>query len=741
VVDQYPYSTKKIKKKLKKTKKKLDINDQTAVYYSMIERNKKRSFMSFNSRDWKGFTFRSGPVKSEQNFSSFWDNNSNDVDVDDFLGIDTDTKKGKDLVALAGYKRAISNFVNIVTEQSIPVVFNNNDESFTDGKKVVIGANIDDKKFDVAVGLALHEGSHIKLSDFNLLKHLEHSIPQEVYELADKVNVKRYEVISTVKNLLNYIEDRRIDSFIFRTSPGYKGYYHSMYEKYFYSKNVDKGLLSSEYRTETIDSYMFRIINLHNKNRQLSALKGLKEISELIDLGSIQRGYGPVNTEQCLYIACDVMSTILMNIDPIVVNDETGNSTNQDGDSEGEGGSGDGSSDGGDTITDEELQDALDSGSVTPSENLGNDDGSDCVELTDRQKEMLKKHIEKQEKFLDGDVQKTKLNKKESKDIKAIEDSGASYETVGDKITQNYYGSTGKGTKCLVVKNLTQSLVDSNQFGCASSYNQSCYNREDSYRSYNFVEEGLRLGTMLGRKLQVRGEESSLKFTRQDSGKLDKRLINELGFGNSNVFSHTLTERFNKAYLHISIDASGSMGGSPWNKAMTSAVAMIKACDMAGNIDVVVSIRTTHGNDCGVPMIMVCYDSRTDKLQKVKSLFSALSVNGTTPEGLCFEAIQKELIPGNSNQDSYFVNYSDGQPYYSNKEIQYQGREAESHTRKMVNNMKSMGISVLSYFINDYDYDRDREAFTNMYGKDAEFINPTNMMQVAKTMNEKFLTK
>ena len=38
-----------------------------------------------------------------------------------------------------------------------------------DGKKVVIGANLDDKKFDVAVGLALHEGSHIKLSDFTCL--------------------------------------------------------------------------------------------------------------------------------------------------------------------------------------------------------------------------------------------------------------------------------------------------------------------------------------------------------------------------------------------------------------------------------------------------------------------------------------------------------------------------------------------------------------------------------------------
>ena len=261
---------------------------QTVVRSDMVKESKKRSFMSFNSKDWKGFTFRSGPAKSQQNFSTFWDNQVDDVDVDDFLGLDTDVKKGRDLVALAGYKRAISNFVNIVTEQNIPVVFNNNDESFTDGKKVVIGANIDDKKFDVAVGLALHEGSHIKLSDFNLLRHLETSIPQEIYDLAEKINVDKYTVVSTVKSILNYVEDRRIDSFIFRTSPGYKNYYHAMYDKYFYSKNVDKGLLSSEYRTEEIDSYMFRIINLHNKNRQLTALKGLKEIYETIDLGRIQ---------------------------------------------------------------------------------------------------------------------------------------------------------------------------------------------------------------------------------------------------------------------------------------------------------------------------------------------------------------------------------------------------------------------------------------------------------------------
>ena len=440
------------------------------------------------------------------------------------------------------------------------------------------------------------------------------------------------------------------------------------------------------------------------------------------------------------------MNVILKSIDPIVTNDsddsQDSDSDSQNGDSQEGNGSGDSK-----TISDEELQDMLDSDSVAPSENLSNDDGSDSVELSQRQKDMLRKHFDKQEKFLDGDVQKTKLNKKESNDIKSIEDSGATYENVGSDIPKYSWdgSSVGKGTKCLVVRKLTQSLVDSSQFSCASSWNQRSYNDKDRYRSYNFVEEGLRLGSMLGRKLQVRGEESQLKFSRQDSGKIDKRLIAELGFGNSNVFSHTLTERFNKAYLHLSVDASGSMSGRKWNKAMTSAVAMIKACDMAGNIDVVVTTRTTNygqGGGQGTPMIVVCYDSRVDKLIKVKNLFPALGVSGTTPEGLCFEAIEKDLIPGNSNQDSYFINFSDGQPWYSNSEIEYSGDRAEKHTKKMCDGMRAKGISVLSYFISDQDVsddDYDVKAFKRMYGKDAEFITPTNMMAVAKTMNKKFL--
>ena len=720
--------------------------------------------MSF-TKDNKGFIFRSGPVKKQMDYSSFWaDNNDNSL-VDSFLGLDEKKTKGKDVVALAGYKRAISNFVSIVTEKNIPVVFNNNDESFTDGKKVVLGANLTDKNFDVAVGLALHEGSHIKLSDFGILRHLEHNIPQEVYNLGDKVNVTRFKVIQTVKNILNYIEDRRIDSYIFRTSPGYKGYYHSMYDKYFYNRNVDKGLLSDEFRTETIDSYLFRIINLHNKNRQLTALKGLKVISDEISLNYIMKGQHVIDTSMALNLACDVMSVILMSIDPVVNNDEGGNDSSDSDESS----PSDDSSD--NTMSDEDFKSLLDdvendnigssdgnssgggksvelpvpTDSVPPS-NSGNDDGSESVELSDKQKDLLKKAFDKQKDFLDGDIQKTKLSKKDMNDVKAIEESGATYETVGQGLMKDYYGNRiSNGTKCLVVKKLTQSIIDSNQFQCATKYNQESYNNESKYSrySYNFVEEGLRLGSILGKKLKVRGEESQIKYTRKDSGRLDKRLIAELGFGNSNVFSQTFVDRYNKAYLHLSVDASSSMSGKRWNKAMTSAVAMIKACDMAGNIDVVLSIRATHwsSNSNNPPMIMVCYDSRTDKLQKVKSLFSALAATGTTPEGLCFEAISKDLIPGNSNQDSYFINYSDGQPYYSNRDINYHGGEAINHTKRMVNEMRKKGLKVMSYFISESDDEYGMRDFKIMYGKDSSFINTTNMMEIAKTMNGKFLEK
>ena len=60
-------------------------------------------------------------------YSDFWFDNRKTSILDDFLASDVDddkpVKKGKDHIALAGHKRAIGNFVRIVSGQNIPVKF------------------------------------------------------------------------------------------------------------------------------------------------------------------------------------------------------------------------------------------------------------------------------------------------------------------------------------------------------------------------------------------------------------------------------------------------------------------------------------------------------------------------------------------------------------------------------------------------------------------------------------------
>ena len=251
-----------------------------------------------------------GSLNKKNNFSSFWltdgwDNNSSIFD-------DEDVKPKTDLIALSSYRRAVGNFVGIVTGDSdIKVTFTTAGDSYTDGKRVTISSKLDDKIFDSTVGLALHEGSHIKLSDFDLIKNLENNIPEEYFLLGEKKGYYKTAVVGHIKNILNYVEDRRIDNYIFTSSPGYKGYYHSMYEKYFYAKIVDKALTSNEYTEENLDSYMFRLINLANKNTNLKALNGLHKIWKTIDLKNISR---LESSEEALKVSLEVYNVIMNKI-------------------------------------------------------------------------------------------------------------------------------------------------------------------------------------------------------------------------------------------------------------------------------------------------------------------------------------------------------------------------------------------------------------------------------------------
>ena len=694
--------------------------------------------------------------------SSYWLNDWDDEDivVDTMNEVE---KKSNDLYKLAASKRAISNFVNIVTNEQISVAFNQRGDSYTDGKSVVIGSNISEPKdFDIAVGLALHEGSHIKLSDFNLLNDIYNLVPQHIKDGAIKKGIMN--PIEVIKNIWNVVEDRRIDKFVFDSAPGYREYYRKMYDKYFNDKLIDKGLLSDEYTDDTIDSYMFRIINIHNKNTRLSALKGLREIYKVIGLGTISR---LKTSKDSFEVALKVFQIIMSNLLSSEDGEGDGNGDNNQQNEESQDGQG-GSNEPRD-MTDEEFEELSNSinGSApsggsdepsnggsgmdvdnmpddmdgTPSDSTSNDSkSSDKVKLTDKQKDLLKKKIQKQEKFMDGDVRKKKITKKDNQNLKAIDESGSEVTNVGSNL-QNGWGRVYKGTQCIVVKKLTKSLLESEMF--PMTHNNWWNQKEDGLIKRSFeteVLEGVRIGTILGKKLQVRGEDRNTVFNRQKHGRIDKRMISSLGFGNENVFSYIETDSYKKANLHVSIDASGSMGGEKWTSTLKNVVALCKAVDMIQNLSIQVTFRTTSNNN---PYIVQAYNSNIDKFSKVKQMFPTLHPTGTTPEGLCFEAIMKNFLGSTNDMDSYFLNISDGEPYFGNSELYYSGDIAFDHTRKMVKQIEAMGIKTLSYYVEQWvnSGDEPSRGFKIMYGKSAKLIDITNVSQITKTINQLFLSK
>ena len=718
----------------------------------------------------------SGKSKKSKSYSSYGKSSwwMDDWDMDYHSPVySTYTQKEiatKNLYKLAAHRRAIANFVSIVTGQSIPVKFSTKGDSYTDGKMVTISANIaEPKEFDPAVGLALHEGSHIKLSNFTLLRDLDNTIVRiigsEEYKRLDEISKAKgiNYFAGVVKDVLNYVEDRRIDNYIYKSAPGYRDYYRSMYDKFFNDPAIDKGMKSDEFTEETFEAYMFRLINLHSKFSRPNALKRLGDIARVIKLNEISRLR---TTEDALNVAIEVYSIMVEAIEPLA---QPQNGQGQ-GQGSGNGQAGEGEQEAGEDDIDVQMSDDegdngdngdtdgnadMSGDSEEPAEDGKGMKGKISVKvgksgkptdkpadgrLSQRQMDIIRKKIEKQKEFLRGQVKKSKMTQSEAKQLQSIEESGAEMKVVA----QDYYGtqSTFKGIECVVVKKMTRALMENQNFPLTSKR----WNADDDtmyLQHANEVAEGIRLGTLLGKKLQVRGESRDTIFNRQLVGKLDRRMVSALGYGNEHVFFTKETDQFKKANLHISVDASGSMGGSKWNKTMINIVALAKAVDMIGNLNIQISFRTTTNGE--LPYIVVAYDSRVDKFIKVKQLFGYLHPNGTTPEGLAFEAVMKQMVGSTTDMDSYFLNISDGEPYFHGKGISYHGDSAAKHTYKMVKQIEGMGIKVLSYFVSDSNYDGEDSSsgriFKASYGKAASFINVTNVNEVTRTMNRLFMTK
>jgi len=78
----------------------------------------------------------------------------------------------------------------------------------------------------------------------------------------------------------------------------------------------------------------------------------------------------------------------------------------------------------------------------------------------------------------------------------------------------------------------------------------------------------------------------------------------------------------------------------------------------------------------------------------------------------------------------------------------YSGNTALQHTKKQVDTMRSqMNMKIISYFVSERDADltgfkdtQDGRAFTKMYGADATCVDTKRVMDIAKSLNKKFLS-
>ncbi len=711
---------------------------------------------------------------STKSATSFW---ANDYDLDyawDDLDVDVPTRTATETstlhyLKLNAHRRAISNFVNILTNKNIPVRFTIKGDSYTDGKSVTISSDLKPDKFDSTVGLALHEASHIVLTDFETFVNYKANPTLvdkylDVVENVDKTNPSHQSwanqrIWELVKNLTNYVEDKRIDNHVYTTCPGYRDYYRSLYDVYFNDASIDKGLLSNEYTTETVDSYLFRIINITNPNSDLSKLRGLGKISKLLNLNNINR---ITSTQQSVEIAEGIVEIIIQSIADEMEDEKNGNGKSNaesgpqqegEGSGKGQGESGDGEGDEDDLEVEfddsEDGESGSDSGpsaslnqplkgkiKVKPTDGNGSDKGA---KLSEANKKKLEKAIKKQQDFLKGETKKKAITNKDDKALEQIAKSGTELVNVAGETIEG----VGKvpQTQVVVVKKLTEELMKSENFPLARTDWRSKELKVDEQT----LQNGLSLGTMLGKRLQVRSEERDTVYNRQLNGRIDRRLVSALGYDYQNVFYTKEVDKFKKVILHISLDASGSMAGDRWRKAMTTAIAICKAATMVNNLDVQLSVRSTidgAGWNNNKPYMVIAYDSRTDKFTKVKQLVAALEPNGTTPEGLCFEAIMKHFVESTNDLESYFLNISDGEPNFGNDSINYSRQVASKHTAEMVKRIKQRGIGVLSYFVSDYTpYESSKKVFSEMYGKDAKFIDVNGLVPITKTLNELFLKK
>ena len=100
-------------------------------------------------------------------------------------------------------------------------------------------------------------------------------------------------------------------------------------------------------------------------------------------------------------------------------------------------------------------------GSVSGGIPNKNGAGGQSSPLNDRLQKQLQNAIEKQKKFLDGDITKKKISKSDKKKIDVLDKADIETEVTGKGLDQGYWRNQSQGVQTYVINNMTQQLIES----------------------------------------------------------------------------------------------------------------------------------------------------------------------------------------------------------------------------------------------------------------------------------------
>jgi len=688
-----------------------------------------------------------------------------------------------------------TNFVKLTWGHDITVEFNSDIRTgCTDFKKIILNSNISNP--DSVIGLALHEASHLKFSSpgiliaFRLFKnHSHYDLIKKIIENTDvfklpsnklrvdniyKYRSNKYDkydyagcstpnmaeyakprIIELLKDksigMWNWLEDRRIDSLMTDKFKGYRNYYISLYNKFFFTDNTDNIIntkldlddifsnvstsnlvdrLNTVIDLSTVKLYNFINPKMAKKVNNFDPIT--KKLWDRVDINNFGKN---VTTEidvmemfsgiyDIIYdTLVDALSKVPYNDSQISDEpDEQQVSKTSQTPSESKTSNGSKSED----LSDEQQ---VSKTSQTPSESKTSNGSKseDEPELKDEPTKVDSNNIDNLRDIAYNviedinnviDPKKEVLNQLQTKILNSINNETIKIDK-RDSITQSTRGTQNYG---MLIEKVTLSNLDeiSKQFSRV-------------YGDYNQFEKAINLGfckgKLLAKKISFRNDTKTVSLNRLKSGNITDRLISELPY-NCKVFNTKTTIKYPEAYIHLSIDGSGSMSHQS-SKVLTMAASLVAATKELKGIELKISYRSQFEN---FPLTVIIYDSKIHTLNDFKIINSRLNFASYTPEGLCYHSVLKTIKRDAKGKQAFLINISDGMPIFKG----FLDSTLINYTKSIISKIEKSGVGIISYFIDERTKHDMFKQFSYMYGiKNSFKIAFDDLNKIGSTISNK----